>query len=88
VAGVTLDDARSTIEVRVAPSGEGALGCPTCRQSCPGYDRRPRRWRNLDTYQYPTILICDVPRIECLEHGVLQVQVPWADEGSRITALC
>lgn len=84
---MTLDDSRTTIEVRVACSGDDPLSCPTCGRSCPGYDRRPRRWRHLDTCQYQTILSCDVPRIECPEHGVLQVQVPWADEGSRFTAL-
>lgn len=87
VTDVALDDARSLIEVRVAHSGKGFLPCPTCQQASPGYDRRPRRWRHLDTCQYQTILVCDVPRIECPEHGVLQVQVPWADEGSRFTAL-
>jgi len=87
VTGVTLDDSRTTIEVRVAHSGQDSLACPTCGQPCPGYDRRPQRWRHLDTCQYRTILACEVPRIECPQHGVLQVQVPWADEGSRFTAL-
>jgi len=87
VTGVALDDHTGTIEVAVSHSGAHPLSCPSCQQSRPGYDRRPRRWRHLDTCQYQTILVCEVPRIECPEHGVLQVQVPWADEGSRFTAL-
>lgn len=28
-----------------------------------------------------------MPRVECSEHGVLQVHVPWAEPGSGFTAL-
>jgi transposase len=29
----------------------------------------------------------DIPRIQCKEHGVLQARVPWAEPGSRFTAI-
>nr|WP_330178570.1 transposase family protein [Candidatus Vondammii sp. HM_W22] len=29
-----------------------------------GYDSRKRRWRHLDTCQYKTILVADVPRVQ------------------------
>lgn len=61
--------------------------CPECGKPCSGYDTRPRRWRHLDTCQYRTVLVAQVPRIECPEHGVLQVRVPWGEPGSRFTAL-
>ena len=61
--------------------------CPLCGQPCGRYDMRPRRWRHLDTCQYPTILVAEVPRVECSEHGVHQVAVPWSEAGSRFTAL-
>lgn len=64
-----------------------SLHCPKCRKDSPGYDHRPRRWRHLDTCQFQTFVECDVPRIECEEHGVKQVEVSWAEEGSRFTAL-
>lgn len=64
-----------------------AMTCPDCNRACPGYDTRPRRWRHLDTCQYQTILSADVPRIKCQEHGVKQIQVPWAAAGSRFTIL-
>lgn len=54
---------------------------------CRGYDRRPREWRHLDTCQSKTILVADVPRVECPEHGVVTVKVPWAEPGSGFTAL-
>lgn len=37
--------------------------------------------------QYRTLLVADVPRVQCDEHGVTQVAVPWSDAGSRFTAL-
>jgi len=61
--------------------------CPECGKPCSGYDTRPRRWRHLDTCQYRTVLMAQVPRIECPTHGVLQIKVPWGEPGSRFTAL-
>lgn len=44
-------------------------------------------WRHLDTRQFGTILIADVARVECPEHRVKQVHVPWAEPGTGFTAL-
>jgi len=46
------------------------LTCPVCGKASPGYDTRRRCWRHLDTCQYRTVLVADVPRVECEEHGV------------------
>ena len=37
--------------------------------------------------QYRTFVIAEVPRVQCEEHGVRQIAVPWSDPGSRFTAL-
>jgi transposase len=37
--------------------------------------------------QYRTLLVANVPRVQCDVHGVTQVSVPWSDPGSRFTAL-
>jgi transposase len=37
--------------------------------------------------QFETRLHARVPRIECPEHGVVQIGVPWAQPGSRFTML-
>ncbi|MDE2644603.1 MAG: transposase [Bacteroidota bacterium] len=39
----------------------------------------------MDTCTYPAIHVAQVPRIQCSEHGVKTVRVPWADLGSRYT---
>lgn len=41
----------------------------------------------MDTCQFQTIIEADVPRVNCPEHGICQVTVDWADQGSRFTAL-
>ena len=38
------------VEVGVEFVGE-TLVCPACGAACPGYDRRRRTWRHLDTMQ-------------------------------------
>ena len=61
--------------------------CPKCGRPSPGYDTRRRSWRHLDTCQFKTYLIADVPRVQCEEDGVLQIETPWAEPGSGFTAL-
>lgn len=73
--------------ITVAMNQPKNLPCPTCGSPCPGYDSRERRWRHLDTCQYRTILVADLPRVRCSEHGILQIVPPWAEPGSRFTAL-
>lgn len=87
VVDVELDVARKSVVVRLGRSDGSTLACPECGQTCPGYDTQRRRWRHLDTCQFQTILEADVPRCSCPEHGVKQVKVPWAEAGSRFTAL-
>jgi transposase len=41
----------------------------------------------LNTCQLKTLLVAEVPRVTCLEHGVVAVSVPWAESGSGFTAL-
>ena len=55
------------------------LSCPECEEPAKGYDTRSKRWRHLDTCQYRTVLVAEVPRVECSEHGVRQIRVPWSE---------
>lgn len=79
-------DARE-VEVQIGLPPKARLACPECGATCGRYDTRKRSWRHLDTMQYRTVLTADVPRVRCKEHGVKQVVVPWAEPGSRLTAL-
>jgi len=87
VSEVELKLNDSQVIVHVIPKKGSAHCCPTCGRQSPGYDARPRQWRHLDTCQYKTILVANVPRVACKEHGVVTVGVPWAEPGSGFTAL-
>lgn len=67
------------VKVHVCRAPDHELTCPQCGAVCRGYDSRRREWRHLDTCQYRTILVADVPRVACPEHGVVTVSVPWAE---------
>lgn len=87
VTSVELDRTAGSVQVQVEPRPDAQFSCPTCGKPTPGYDRRTRRWRHLDTCQYTTILEASVPRLSCPEHGVVTVAVPWAEPGSGFTAM-
>ena len=87
VTQVDLDLKSETVTVNVELEPGSELACPQCGQGCSGYDHRERRWRHLDTCQFRTVLVAQVPRVECAEHGVHQIAVPWAEPGSHFTAL-
>ena len=87
VSNVDVRAKEEEIHVTIGARSGTHFTCPQCGKHCPGYDTRRRTWRHLDTCQFATFLVVDVPRIECSEHGVLQVSVPWAEPGSGFTAL-
>jgi transposase len=87
VSSVELALSDGEVTVHVEREAGATLCCPSCGQVSPGYDSRLRRWRRLDTCQYKTILVADVPRVKCTEHGVVTVSVPWAEPGSGYTAM-
>lgn len=87
VVRVDLDPAAGAVTVEVAAAADATFMCPTCGAPSPGYDRRRRKWRHLDTCQFATVLEADVPRVSCAEHGVMTVAVPWATPGSGYTLL-
>lgn len=80
-----LDQGKVVIDVEYDP--DASLVCPRCGRTARRYDTRRRRWRHLDTCQYQTLLDAGVPRVECTEHGVQTMGVPWAEGSSRLTAL-
>jgi len=87
VADVELSVSKGEVTVQVEQEAGAKSCCPNCGKESPGYDSRRRRWRQLDTCQYKTILVADVPRVKCEEHGVVTVSVPWAEPGSGFTAM-
>ena len=86
IAGIERSPERKELRVRVAMPAGAELQCARCGKACPGYDTRRREWRHLNAWTYRTFVVCDVPRVRCPEHGVVTMQVPWAEGSSRYTA--
>lgn len=73
--------------IKIAVEVKGQLTCPACGAESPGYDTQKRTWRHLDTCQLQTLIECAVPRVNCKDHGVKMVKVPWAEKNSKFTLL-
>ncbi len=50
-------------------------------------DTEEKTWRHLDFFQHQAYLTARVPRVECPEHGVKQVALPWARPRPGFTLL-
>jgi len=88
VEHVDLDVARGRVDIRVEHEPGVRWPCPQCQRELACRDHADERvWRHLDTCQFGTYVHARIPRVECPEHGVVQVSVPWAAARSRFTAL-
>lgn len=87
VTGVRLETKDKTIEVELSLKGDELWACPTCGRRMHRHSLERRRWRHLDSCQFKTYLVADVPRVICPEHGSVTVKVPWAVPRGRFTAL-
>lgn len=86
VAAIKRDSKSKEVTAIVALKPGIPLVCPICGMTATLHDHRFRRWRHLDSCNHKTIVEADIPRVECAEHGVKQVEVTWAVKGSRFTA--
>ena len=86
VERVELDMARQEVLVFVTHPPKTRFRCPRCERELGVFDHLvERRWRHLDSCQFMTYLDAQPPRIDCPEHGRLQVELPWAAAGARFT---
>lgn len=84
---VELDESDGAVVVYLGVDEGEPLNCPVCKRLSPRYDKRRRQWRHLDTCQYQTYVVADVPRVQCKEHGCRMIDVEWAEPRSRFTAM-
>jgi transposase len=86
VQQVALVPKDKRLDVSLEHRRGATFSCAECGQPGPIYDHlSARRWRHLDHGEFLTWLHARVPRVSCPEHGVRQVQVPWALSGARFT---
>jgi transposase len=75
---------RLTLSIDFEPGG--TFSCPACeRADCKAYDTSEKTWRHLNFFQHEAYITARVPRVQCAEHGVKVVEVPWARPGSGFT---
>ena len=79
----TLDLERQRVDVHIEWQGPGR--CPVCDREVPKHDHRERVWRDLDLCADQLFIHAVVPRVDCPEHGVVTVKVPWAQGRSEFT---
>jgi transposase len=78
-----LDLNRQRVDVHLEWTGPGR--CPTCNKEVPKHDHRERIWRDLDMCGDQLFLHARVPRVDCSEHGIHSVAVPWAQGRTEFT---
>ena len=88
VSRVDLNTADQRVDIWLEHDFGVHWKCPKCSQTFTCRDHAEERvWRHMDTCQFGTYLHARIPRIECPDHGVLQIKVPWAEPRSRFTLL-
>ena len=90
VTSVEFDQALGKLEIGLDFPRGSRFACPLegCGESaCPVHDTMEKRWRHLDFFEHQAFLVARVPRVDCAEHGVHLVAVPWARPGSGFTLL-
>ena len=89
IIGQTLNTEKSPHELRLTIQARRGTRypCPVCGSSSPVHDFKEMTWRHLNFFQHHCYITASVPRIRCPEHGVKQIEVPWARKGSKFTLL-
>jgi transposase len=88
VVDVRFDAERRRLDLRIDFRKGSRFACPECGAAgCKVHDTEPHTWRHMNFFQHEAYLTARVPRVICPEHGVKQVQVPWARERSDFTLL-
>lgn len=60
--------------------------CSLCNKKSAIYDHnKERTWRHLDTCDFQTFIHAKLPRINCPDHSVLQIEFSWANNFDRFT---
>lgn len=88
VQRVELNMGEHRVDIHVEHQRGARWRCPHCERELACYDHVAQRsWRHLDTCQFQTHLHARLPRVQCPDHGVVQVTPPWAEPRGRFTAL-
>lgn len=83
-----FDAAAKRLDLYIDFEPGGSFPCPVCgRAGCKAYDTSDKTWRHLNFFQHEAYLHVRTPRVQCPQHGIKLVEVPWARHGSGFTLL-
>ena len=87
ITKVEFHEGEGVIKVFIDFPRGSVFCCPVCGKEVKAYDTTEKEWRHLNFFQYACYLTVRVPRIDCPDDGILQIDVPWAREGADFTFL-
>jgi transposase len=86
VERVSFDPEGRQVDLWLVHRRGAIFTCPECGTRSPLHDHlSSRSWRHLDHGDCLTWLHARPPRVDCPEHGIHQVRLPWALPGCRFT---
>ena len=86
VESVQLDKVNLQVLVKVRCK-ETVWVCRDTRKRIHIHEWNTRQWRHLDTCQFKTVIEASVPRLKYPDGKTKNLDVPWAEDSSRFTAL-
>jgi transposase len=87
ITKIEFHEGEGDIRVFVDFPRGSVFSCPACGKEVKAYDTTEKEWRHLNFFQYACYLVVRVPRTDCPDDGILQIDVPWAREGADFTFL-
>lgn len=85
VVEVAILEEKRMVEVRVECSEKVVWVDPDTGEKATIHAWRHRRWRHLNTCEFETWVVADVPRVKLSSGEVITVKVPWAERLGRFT---
>ena len=82
-----VDKRPHELNLEVGAERGSRFACAECKRACKAHDFESFTWQHLNFFQHHCFITARVPRVDCPEHGVKRVQVPWARPGSHFTLL-
>ena len=86
ISEVTFAHEAQEVRIHVAYEDDHQLPCPEYGSACTGYDHRSRQWRHLDLCEYRTMVVAELPRVEC--PGAWSAHSAGSVGGTYVTVHC
>jgi len=85
VVEVAILEEKRMVEVRIECREKALWVDPDSGERATIHDWRERRWRHLDTCEFETWVVAEVPRVKLSSGQVVTAKVPWAESLGRFS---